>query len=145
MPTQSPTQNPTQSPTPAARKLVFWGAVHAALAIALGAFAAHGLREKVTPRDLEIFETGARYHMYGALAMILLGVLHERGLASRWPGWIMQVGIALFAGSLYALVLTGVRGLGAVTPLGGTCFLVAWIWLAKDAWSGRGSSSDGRR
>lgn len=121
---------------PMNRKLVFWGAVQAALAVALGAFAAHGLREKVTPRDLEIFETGARYHMYGALAMILIGVAHERGLASRWPGWIMQVGIVLFAGSLYALVLTGTRGLGAITPLGGTCFLVGWIWLARDAWRG---------
>lgn len=120
------------------RKLVFWGAVQATIAVALGAFAAHGLRPKVTPRDFEIFEVGARYHMYGALAMILIGVAHERGISSRWPGWIMQAGIILFAGSLYALVLTGTRGLGAVTPIGGTCFLVAWIWLAKDAWLGRG-------
>jgi uncharacterized membrane protein YgdD (TMEM256/DUF423 family) len=118
------------------RKLVFWGAVQAAIAVAMGAFAAHGLRASLTPRDFEIFEVGARYHMYGALGMILLGLAHERGIVSRWPGWLMQAGIVLFAGSLYALVLTGARRLGAITPIGGTCFLVAWIWLAKDAWLG---------
>ena len=123
-------------PSTTHRKLVFWGAVQAAIAVGMGAFAAHGLRKELTPRDFEIFETGARYHMYGALGMILLGLAHERGLVSRWPGWLMQAGIVLFAGSLYALVLTGTRGLGAITPIGGTCFLVAWIWLAKDAWPG---------
>lgn len=123
-------------PSTTHRKLVFWGAVQATLAIALGAFAAHGLRTKLTPRDFEIFEVGARYHMYAALGTILIGLAHERGLSSRWPGWIMQAGIVLFAGSLYALALTGMHRLGMITPLGGTCFLVAWIWLAKDAWLG---------
>jgi uncharacterized membrane protein YgdD (TMEM256/DUF423 family) len=118
------------------RKLVFWGALHAALAVGMGAFAAHGLRTRLTPRDLEIFEVGARYHMYAALGVILMGLAHERGLTSKLPGWIMQAGIVLFAGSLYAMPLTGLRKLGAITPLGGLCFLVAWLWLAKDAWLG---------
>lgn len=118
------------------RKLVFWGALQAAAAVAMGAFAAHGLKEQLSPRALEIFEVGARYHMYAALATIVIGVAHERGIASKVPGWLMQAGIVLFAGSLYALALTGVSKLGAITPIGGTCFLVAWLWLAKDAWMG---------
>ncbi len=118
------------------RKLVFWGAVHAAIAIAMGAFAAHALRTRLTPRDFEIFEVGARYHMYAALGTIVIGLAHERGIASKIPGYLMQAGIVLFAGSLYLLPLTGVRSLGAVTPFGGTCFLIAWLWLAKDAWLG---------
>ncbi|HRC56118.1 MAG TPA: DUF423 domain-containing protein [Kofleriaceae bacterium] len=119
------------------RKLMFWGALHGALAVAMGAFAAHALRPRVTPRELEVFEVGARYHMYGALAMLLIALAVERGVASRWPGRFMQAGLVLFCGSLYALALTGVRGLGAITPLGGTCFLLGWLWLAKDALRGR--------
>jgi uncharacterized membrane protein YgdD (TMEM256/DUF423 family) len=118
------------------RKQMFLGALHGAIAIAMGAFAAHALRARVTPRELEIFEVGARYHMYAALATIALALASERGLVSRWPGWLMQVGIALFCGSLYALALTGVRGLGAITPIGGVCFLLAWLWFAKDTWMG---------
>jgi uncharacterized membrane protein YgdD (TMEM256/DUF423 family) len=119
------------------RHLLGLGALQAALATAMGAFGAHALRERATPRELEIFEVGARYHMYAALATIAVALLVERGRASRAPGWLMQAGIALFCGSLYALALTGVRGLGAITPVGGLCFLVAWLWLAKDAWSSR--------
>lgn len=126
------------------RKLVFWGALQAAAAVAMGAFAAHGLKERLAPRELEIFEVGARYHMYAALATILIGVAYERGISSKMPGWLMQVGTVLFSGSLYALAMTGVGGLGAITPLGGTCFLVSWAWLARDAWLGpAGSSSAG--
>lgn len=122
------------------RKLMFWGALNGALAVAMGAFAAHALRPRVAPRDLEIFEVGARYHMYGALALVLIALAVERGVASRWPGRFMLAGLVLFSGSLYALVLTGVRGLGAITPLGGTCFMLGWLWLAKDALRGRAPS-----
>ena len=107
------------------RLLVGVGAINAALAVAAGAFAAHGLRERLDARSLEVFETGARYHMYHALAMIFAGLL-----AARTPGWVFQGGIVLFSGSLYALALSGVKGLGAITPLGGVAFLVGWIWLA---------------
>ena len=107
------------------RTLVAAGAINAAAAVAAGAFAAHALRERLDARALEVFETGARYHMFHALAMIACGLA-----AARTPGWIFQAGIVLFTGSLYALALSGVKGLGAVTPLGGVLFLVGWVWLA---------------
>jgi len=107
--------------------LIAAGAINAAVAVAAGAFAAHGLRERLTalPRALEVFETGARYHMYHALAMIAAGLL-----AARTPGWIFQAGIVLFCGSLYALALSDVKAIGAITPFGGLAFLVGWVWLA---------------
>ncbi|HWO26023.1 MAG TPA: DUF423 domain-containing protein [Kofleriaceae bacterium] len=113
--------------------LVALGALNAALAVAAGAFAAHGLRERLTPRALEIFETGARYHMYHALAMVLAGVLVATRGAST-AGWLFQAGIVLFSGSLYVLAVTDVKVLGAITPLGGVLFLAGWLWLAWSAW-----------
>lgn len=110
------------------------GAINAALAVAAGAFAAHGLRDRLTPRALEIFETGARYHMYHALAMILCALVATSG--ARTAGWILQGGIAVFSGSLYALALSDVKVLGAITPLGGLAFLVGWAWLAISALRG---------
>jgi len=114
--------------------LVALGAVNAALAVAAGAFAAHGLKDRLTEHALTVFETGARYHIYHSLAMILAGVIAARGASTA--GWIFQLGIALFSGSLYALALTDVKVLGAVTPFGGLAFLVGWIWLAWSAWRG---------
>jgi uncharacterized membrane protein YgdD (TMEM256/DUF423 family) len=113
------------------RPIVALGAINAALAVAAGAFGAHGLKDRLTPHALEIFETGARYHMYHALAMVLAGVL-----AARAPGYAFQIGIVLFSGSLYALALSDVKLLGAVTPLGGLAFIVGWLWLAWTAWRG---------
>lgn len=113
--------------------LVALGALNAAIAVAAGAFAAHGLRERLAPRALEVFETGARYHMYHALAMVLAGLLAgTRGAAAA--GWMFQAGIVVFSGSLYALALTDVKVLGAITPLGGLAFLAGWLWLAWCAW-----------
>src|SRR4051812_11785279 len=94
------------------------GALNAAIAVAAGAFAAHGLRDRLEPRALEIFETGARYHIYHALALVLAGVLASSLRGAHAAGWLFQAGIVLFSGSLYALALTGVKALGAVTPLG---------------------------
>ncbi len=85
---------------------------------------------------LEVFETGARYQMYHALAIVLCGVLAVRYPAASSAGWIFQLGIVLFSGSLYALSLTGVKEIGAVTPFGGVAFLVGWCWLAYAAWRG---------
>jgi uncharacterized membrane protein YgdD (TMEM256/DUF423 family) len=109
------------------RVLVAAGAINAALAVAAGAFAAHGLKERLSAEALAVFETGARYHMYHALAMIAAGLVAARG-----PGWMFLAGIALFSGSLYALALSDpdVKALGAITPLGGVAFLVGWVWLA---------------
>ncbi len=115
--------------------LIAIGALNAALAVAAGAFGAHALRERLEPRALEIFETGARYQMYHALAMILAGLLAARGVAgATTAGWLFLAGIAIFSGSLYALSLTDVKVLGAITPLGGVAFLAGWLWLAYSAW-----------
>src|SRR5262245_60114302 len=117
--------------------LIAIGAINAALSVGAGAFAAHGLRERLEPRALEVFETAARYHMYHALAMVLAGVIAARGIAgAATAGWIFQLGIAIFSGSLYALAITDVKVLGAITPLGGVAFLAGWLWLAYAAWRG---------
>lgn len=105
------------------------------VAVALGAFAAHGLRGRLSADMLAIVETGARYQMYHALA--LLGVAW---VASRWPGplvgaagWLFVIGTVLFSGSLYLLGATGQRWLGAVTPVGGAAFLLGWLALVAAA------------
>jgi uncharacterized membrane protein YgdD (TMEM256/DUF423 family) len=111
--------------------LVAVGAINGAIAVAAGAFAAHGLRDRLAPRALEIFETAARYQMYHALAIVLAAVLATRGAAAA--GWLFAAGIVVFSGSLYALALTDVKLLGAITPLGGLAFLAGWAWLAYGA------------
>ena len=114
-------------------------AIFAALSVAAGAFASHALREKLTERALAIFETGARYQMYHALALLLVAVLLSRADAAPTAlsiaGYAWIVGTVLFSGSLYALALTNVKWLGAVTPLGGVAFIVGWISLAIVAWN----------
>lgn len=111
------------------------GACAAALAVGLGAFAAHGLKQRVAPELLSVFETGARYHMYHALALVALGVASER-IGRPWrtlAGWLFSIGIVLFSFSLYLMALTGARWLGAITPLGGTSFIAGWVALAGGA------------
>ncbi len=111
------------------------GAVFAGVAVALGAFGAHLLRAKLEPRDLEIFETAVRYQMYHAFALIAVGWLASRQApGTSAAGWAFVVGILLFCGSLYVMVATGQRWLGAVTPLGGVAFLTGWLLLARAAW-----------
>jgi len=108
------------------------GALLAGVAVAAGAFAAHGLRERITPEMLAIFETGARYQMYHALALLAVAWAAARWPASAAPlaGWLFVAGIVVFSGSLYVLSITGLRWLGAVTPLGGLAFLAGWTVLA---------------
>lgn len=114
-------------------------AILAGLSVAAGAFASHALKEKVTERALEIFETGARYQMYHALALLLVALLLSRAEASQTPliaaGSAFIIGIAIFSGSLYALSLSGIKWLGAITPLGGVAFMVGWGCLAVAALS----------
>ena len=112
--------------------LIALGAINAALAVAAGAFGAHGLKDRLDARALEVFETAACYHMYHALALVLCGIIATRGATTA--GWILQAGIVIFSGSLYALALTGVKGLGAITPIGGLAFLVGWGYLAWTSW-----------
>jgi len=111
-------------------------ALNGALAVAFGAFAAHGLSQQLDTHALAIFETGARYHMYHALA-IGLAALAMQGKAARtatWSAGFFLAGIVLFSGSLYALAVTGERVFAFVTPVGGVSFLAGWVLLALAAW-----------
>jgi len=111
------------------------GAVSAFISVAAGAFGAHGLRGRLAPDLLAVFETGARYQMYHALALLAVAWAMTRwpGALLAWAGWLFVLGTVLFSGSLYALALSGVRWLGAITPLGGLAFLVGWACLALSA------------
>lgn len=114
-------------------------AILGGLSVAAGAFASHALQEKISGRAIEIFETGARYQMYHALALLLVALL----LNSSQPpqpslivsGWLFMVGIALFSGSLYVLSLTGIKSLGIVAPLGGAALIAGWGALAFAAFN----------
>jgi uncharacterized membrane protein YgdD (TMEM256/DUF423 family) len=107
------------------------GALAAFLAVALGAFGAHGLRGRLAPDMLAVFETGVRYHMYHALAILITGLIAARldGWLIQTAGWAFVLGIVIFSGSLYLLAITGVTMWGAVTPIGGLAFLVGWACL----------------
>jgi uncharacterized membrane protein YgdD (TMEM256/DUF423 family) len=113
------------------------GAASGFIAVALGAFAAHGLKARLAPDVLATFEVGVRYQMYHALALFAVA-----WACTRWPGtlanaagWLFVAGTLVFSGSLYLLALTGEKWLGAVTPLGGLAFLAGWACLAAAAWS----------
>ena len=110
-------------------------AINGFLAVAFGAFATHGLSGKIDAHALGIFETGARYHMYHALALGLAAIAGRGAAATsaNYAAWCFLVGIVLFSGSLYLLALTGVRALGMVTPFGGLSFLIGWALLAWTA------------
>lgn len=117
------------------RLVVFLGALSGALAVALGAFAAHGLSGTIPASDLAGFETGARYHLVHALAMVAAGLLaaHGGGRAAVAGGLAFLLGTVLFSGSLYVLGLTGSRALVLVTPVGGVAFILGWILVAVAA------------
>ena len=120
------------------RTFLALGAISAAISVAAGAFGAHALKARLAPDLLAIFETGARYQMYHALGLGLVAWIASRtgGIAVAWAGWLFVLGTVLFSGTLYALALTGLRGLGAVTPLGGVAFIAGWIALALAALRG---------
>lgn len=114
------------------------GAISACLAVAAGAFGAHGLKSRLGAEMLSIFETGVRYQMYHAFALIVVA-----WALTRWPGhlmatsgWLFIAGTLIFSGSLYLLSLTGWRWLGAITPLGGLAFIAGWLCLASVIWKG---------
>ena len=115
-----------------ARTFLLIGALAGVLGVALGAFGAHGLRGRLSPEMVSVFETAVRYHMYHALALVLVSTLmtHIDGWLMLAAGWSFAIGIVLFSGSLYALALTGVGLLGAVTPIGGLAFVLGWAFLA---------------
>jgi uncharacterized membrane protein YgdD (TMEM256/DUF423 family) len=114
------------------RTFLLIGALAGFLAVAFGAFGAHALRARLSPDMLAVFETGVRYQMYHALALLLVAAAAARfgGWMVTAAGWLFTLGIVLFSGSLYALALTGVTVLGAITPIGGLAFLGGWALLA---------------
>ena len=114
------------------RTFLLIGAVAAFLGVALGAFGAHALRARLSPQSLEVFETGVRYQMYHALALLIVAIALVRldGWIVRTAGWLFTAGIVLFSGSLYLVALSGVRTFGAITPIGGVAFLAGWALLA---------------
>lgn len=114
---------------------MFIGALMAGVGVAIGAFGAHGLRGRLSPEMLAVFETGVRYHMYHALAILATAALMSRldGRAVVVAGWSFTAGILIFSGSLYALALTGTTMFGAITPIGGFAFLAGWAALAMAA------------
>ena len=113
------------------QNLIALGAINGGIAVAAGAFGAHGLKERISQHSLEIFETAVRYQMFHALAMILCAILATSG--ARTAGWLFQAGIVVFSGSLYLLALTETKWLGAITPVGGLAFLAGWAALAWSA------------
>jgi uncharacterized membrane protein YgdD (TMEM256/DUF423 family) len=131
-----------------ANRVLFIGALLALLGVAAGAFGAHGLRPILSEKMMTVFETGVRYHLVHALAMLIAGLsahcFSHRGFA--WAGWSFFIGILIFSGSLYTLALSDIRGLGILTPFGGLAFLIGWSFLAWGYWKGpftRGSLNSG--
>lgn len=114
-------------------------AVFGGLSVVGGAFASHALKDKLTDRALEIFETGARYQMYHALALLLVALILSRAEQSQTffavAGWAFIVGTVIFSGSLYTLSLSNIKWLGAITPLGGVAYIVGWGCLGVAAFS----------
>jgi uncharacterized membrane protein YgdD (TMEM256/DUF423 family) len=118
------------------KTFVLLGSTCAFLAVALGAFAAHALKERLSPDLFNVFEVGVRYHLYHALALFVVAWLAYQfpGANPAAAGWLFLAGIILFSGSLYAMSLTGARWLGMITPIGGLCFLGGWGWIAWGVW-----------
>jgi uncharacterized membrane protein YgdD (TMEM256/DUF423 family) len=116
--------------------VTFWarcGCAAMFLAVAAGAFGAHALKARLSAEMLAVWETAARYQVYHALGLFVVAWLAERGRRTDPVGWLFLAGILLFSGSLFALALTGERRLGAITPLGGLCFLAGWALLLARA------------
>ncbi len=114
------------------RSLLLLAALLGALGVALGAFGAHGLRERLDAHALGVWETAVRYHLVHAVALLAIA-LSPHAAALRSASWLFAAGIALFSGSLYALALGGPRVLGPITPLGGLALIAGWLWIARFA------------
>ncbi|TCW37799.1 uncharacterized membrane protein YgdD (TMEM256/DUF423 family) [Laceyella sacchari] len=116
---------------------IMLGSINMALAVAIGAFGAHGLAGKVTEKMLQNWNTGAHYHIIHALVLLVIGLLmskiNEPSSLLNIGGWLIVAGILFFSGSLYAMVLTGVKTWGAITPIGGVAFIAGWILVAVTA------------
>ena len=117
------------------------GAVFMALAVAMGAFGAHALKDRLDEYSQGVYEKAVFYHFVHGIGILLISLLARVGIlsasAEERAGWLMAIGIVLFSGSLYALAISGVRILGAVTPFGGVAFIVGWVLLAYEATRGQ--------
>jgi uncharacterized membrane protein YgdD (TMEM256/DUF423 family) len=119
------------------KTFVILGSLNALLAVMLGAFGAHALKQQLSPQMLAVYQTGVEYHGWHALGLMLIGLLSAQLPDNAWltgAGVCMLAGILLFSGSLYVLSITGIRGLGAITPFGGMAFIVAWALLVIAVW-----------
>jgi uncharacterized membrane protein YgdD (TMEM256/DUF423 family) len=122
-----------------ARFALVLGALLMFVAVALGAFGAHALKARLSPDLQAVWQTAVSYHAWHALGLVGVGLLLIHGPdrpGAALAGWLLLFGIVLFSGSLYAMALTGIKALGAVTPLGGAAFLAGWLALAWSAWKG---------
>lgn len=118
------------------KTFILLGSINAFLSVALGAFGAHGLEGKISAKMLETWKTGVNYQMFHSAGLFIVAILADKIGASsalKWSGWLMFIGILLFSGSLYVLSTSGIKVLGAITPLGGVAFLAAWVLLATAA------------
>lgn len=116
---------------------VILGSLNLLLGVGLGAFGAHGLKARVAPEMLSVWETAVLYHLLHGLGLLLIGILCQvlpDAALLKPAGWLLQAGIVLFSGSLYLLVLTGSKPLGIITPIGGVSFLLGWGLVAVAAW-----------
>ncbi len=111
------------------------GSISGALAVLLGAFGAHGLKEKLSAEVMAVYKTAVEYQFYHTLALLIVGVLalNTQSKPLTASGWLFTAGILIFSGSLYALSISGIKWLGAITPIGGLCFIVGWVLLAVAA------------
>ncbi|MCB0130558.1 MAG: DUF423 domain-containing protein [Caldilineaceae bacterium] len=119
------------------RTFFIFASILGALAVALGAFGAHALEGRISADLIDTFETGVRYHMFHTLALFAVAAAISQWPESSLPnlaGWLFLAGILIFSGSLYTLALSGIRWLGAITPIGGVAFIAGWICLAVAAW-----------
>ncbi|MDV6379435.1 DUF423 domain-containing protein [Sporosarcina sp. GW1-11] len=110
------------------------GAINAAIAVGLGAFGAHALKERLSAHYLAVWETAVQYQMFHAIGLLAVGILMSSALLGpstqlSWAGYLLLIGIIVFSGSLYALSLSGIGILGAITPIGGVAFIAGWILL----------------
>jgi len=119
------------------RHVIVIACVFGLLAVVIGAFGAHGLKNRLAPDLMAVYQTGVQYHFYHALALLACGILMHIGIdhpAMRISAYAFMAGIILFSGSLYVLAITGVRWLGAITPLGGVAFIAGWLFLMLGVW-----------
>ena len=113
------------------RSWIIMGSLHMALAVILGAFAAHALKSMLDEYSTDIYKTGNFYHFIHALALIMVGVLQQQfDLDLTISGFSFFIGMVLFSGSLYSIALTGVKGLGTITPIGGLLFIIGWAYMS---------------